>query len=106
MGSKTFGELRTAWDVNDTGPIERARRRPFSYLGYLQLVAPVVRLQDWATVKSHVYTVYNLIGDGNGTWLRSQTTIDRTRCLYTNDLPEKITQSEPIDYFNTAGDQE
>lgn len=82
-------------------------RKPFAYLGYLQLVAPVVRLQDWATVKSHVYTIYNLVGD-DGTppiWLRSQTTIDRTRCLYTNDLPEKIVHTEPISYFNAVTDQ-
>lgn len=82
-------------------------RRPFAYLGYLQLVAPVVRLQDWATVKSHVYTMYNLVGDNSTPpiWLRSQTTIDRTRCLYTNDLPEKIVHTEPISYFNAVSDQ-
>jgi thiamine pyrophosphate-dependent acetolactate synthase large subunit-like protein len=46
-------------------------------MGFAQMIAPVVRLQDWATVKSHVYTVYNLVGDDNDTWLRSQTTLDR-----------------------------
>lgn len=79
--------------------------RPFAYLGYLQMIAPIVRLQDWVTTKSHVYTVYNLVTDNNGTWLRSQTTIDRTRCLYTNDLPDKITSIDPINYFNVMGDQ-
>jgi hypothetical protein len=80
--------------------------RPFSYVGYLQMIAPVVRLEDWATTKSHVYTAYNLVTDGQGTWLRSQTTFDRTRCLYSNDLPDKITQTEPLNYFNTVGDQQ
>lgn len=106
LGNRTLAELRGIPDPSDTAMPANARRRPFSYIGYLQLIAPVVRLQDWATTRSHVYTVYNLIGDGNGTWLRSQTTIDRTRCLYTNDLPDRITQTEPIDYYNTVGDQQ
>ncbi len=54
----------------------------------------------------HYPDVRYLVGDGNGTWLRSQTTIDRTRCLYTNDLPERIVQTEPMDYFNTVSDQQ
>ncbi len=89
-----------------TGSQTTATLRPFSYLGYLQMIAPIVRLEDWATTKSHVYTVYNLVGDGQGTWLRSQTTFDRTRCLYTNDLPDKITQTEPMSYFNAVNDQQ
>jgi hypothetical protein len=86
--------------------------RPYAYLGFLQLVTPLVRLQDWATVKSHVFTIYTLVGDpgnqddpGDDVWLRSQATVDRTRCLYSNDLPAVITETPPISYYNVVNDQ-
>ncbi len=74
--------------------------KPFAYLGYLHLVAPMVRLQDWATTRSHVYTIYSTVGS-SGVTFRSQVTVDRSRCLYSNDLPVRIAESEPISYFNT-----
>jgi hypothetical protein len=81
--------------------------RPYTYLGFLQLVAPLVRLQDWATVKSHVFTVYSTIGDTvePPVWLRSQVTIDRTNCLYSNDPPRRVAETEPISYYNVIADQ-
>ncbi len=81
-------------------------RYPFAYLGFLQAVAPVVRLQDWATVKSHVYTVYSNISTDTEPriQLRSQVTVDRTRCLYSNDLPERITELAPTSYYNAIED--
>ncbi len=81
--------------------------RPYSYLGYLQLVTPVVRLEDWATVKNHVFTVYATIQSTGQppVAVRTQMTIDRTRCLYNpGDLPERITETEPISYFNAMDD--
>ncbi len=37
--------------------------------------------------------------------VRTQMTIDRTRCLYNPaDLPERITETEPISYFNAVDD--
>jgi len=99
------GLLRQVVDPNNA---TTSGIKPYAYLGYLQLVAPMVRLQDWVTVRSHVYTLYNVVGDTTEppVWLRSQTTIDRTRCLYTNDLPERIVQTEPISYFNAVSDQQ
>ena len=96
----TLGQLR-AWVASDG-------TRPFSYLGYLQLVAPIVRLQDWVTVKNHVFTVYNLVGDTNvpPIQMRTQETVDRTRCLYTADLPERFAVQEPVSYKDVTTDQE
>lgn len=81
--------------------------RPFAYLGYLQLVAPLVRIQDWATVKNHVFTIYSTLGDNGNppVWLRTQVTVDRTRCLYTRDLPAKVAETDPIGYYNAVNDQ-
>jgi hypothetical protein len=79
--------------------------RPYSYMGYLQLVAPLVRLQDWATVKDHVFTIYMTQGDGSGTWTHTEVTVDRTRCLYTNDPPARVAETPPISYYNVVNDQ-
>ena len=81
--------------------------KPYAYVGYLQLVAPLVRLQDWATVKNHVYTIYTTVGDTADppTWMRNQVTVDRTQCLYSNELPKRITETRPIGYFDSINDQ-
>ncbi len=89
------------------GTADDIEARPFSYLGYLQLVAPVVRLQDWATVKNHVFTVYATIRTTSDPQikLRTQVTVDRTRCLYSpNELPVRIAETEPIAYSNAIED--
>jgi hypothetical protein len=98
--SQTIDQLRRWFDPNPPNS------RPFAYLGYLQLVAPIVRLQDWVTVKSHVFTVYATIsttGDPRID-LRTQVTVDRTRCLYSSDLPARIAETEPIAYTNALDD--
>jgi hypothetical protein len=82
--------------------------RPYSYLNYLDLITPLVRLQDWATVKDHVFTIYMTQGDTKAdpqVWTHTEMTVDRTRCLYTNDLPAIVTQTAPISYYNVVGDQ-
>lgn len=102
----TIGNLRRYQYLGTASDLGTAVR-PFAYVGYLQLVAPMVRLQDWATVKSHVFTIYAGIGDaaaGQPIWLRTQVTVDRTRCLYSNDLPERITETAPIGYYNAVDD--
>lgn len=81
--------------------------RPYSYLGYLQLITPVVRLQDWATVKNHAFTIYATIQSTNEPRisLRTQVTVDRTRSLYSpGELPARISELEPIGYFNAKED--
>lgn len=81
--------------------------RPFSYLGYLQLVAPIVRMQDWMTVKNHVFTIYATIQSTGQppVTVRTQVTVDRTRCLYNpSELPERITETPPISYYNMMDD--
>jgi hypothetical protein len=95
-------ELRLAINDLATPPV-----RPFGYLGYLQLVTPIVRLEDWTTVKNHVFTVYATIQSTGQppVAVRTQMTIDRTRCLYNPaDLPERITETEPISYYNAMDD--
>ncbi|MBP7933086.1 MAG: hypothetical protein KA354_00445 [Phycisphaerae bacterium] len=102
----TMGGFRS-YQYETTTDDPTSVQRPFTYLGYLQWIAPLVRLQDWATVKSHVFTIYAVIGDtsaGQPIWLRTQVTVDRTRCLYSNDLPERITETAPIGYYNTVDD--
>jgi hypothetical protein len=81
--------------------------KPFAYLGYLQLVAPMVRVTDWATTRNHAFTVYATVGTTTDpkVWMRTQVTVDRTRCLYTNDMPERVTETEPIGYYNSKDDQ-
>jgi hypothetical protein len=89
------------WTDSATGLIHR----PFSYLGYQHLIAPIVRLQDWATVKSHVYTIYATVSKSSSPpiHMRTQVTVDRTSCLYdTNQLPERISVTEPVSYFATS----
>ena len=89
--------------VEATGGNQATADKPYSYLGYLQILAPVVRMQDWVTVRNHVYTIYSVVGDGS-LWLRSQVTVDRTRCLYTQDLPLRITETPPTGYYNAISD--
>ena len=105
----TLPGLRTAYDSQtyNTPELATIAPRPYSYLGYLQLVTPVVRLQDWATVKNHAYTVYTVVGDTADppVWLRTQTTVDRTRCLYSNELPDRVVVTEPVGYYNAVSDQ-
>ena len=37
--------------------------------------------------------------------VRTQVTVDRTRCLYDpNELPERITETLPISYYNAMDD--
>lgn len=102
LDNPTIEEMRLA--VNDyANPTER----PFSYLGYLQLVTPIVRMQDWMTVKNHVFTIYAVIRSSGQppVTVRTQVTIDRTRCLYSPaDLPERITETPPISYYNAVDD--
>jgi len=101
--NQTLEDLRTR-----TYTVGADTFRPFGYLGYLQLVAPIVRLQDWVTVKSHVYTIYASMGNTSAEppqWLRTQVTVDRTRCLYTKDLPARITKIEPVGYYNATDDE-
>ncbi len=105
----TLPALRLAYDTRtfNTPELARIAPRPFSYLGYLQLVTPVVRLQDWATVKNHAYTIYTVVGDTAEppVWLKTQTTVDRTRCLYSNELPDRVVVTEPVGYHNAVSDQ-
>jgi len=103
----TLGALRDysyrATDASDPNTTVK----PFAYLGYLQLVAPVVRLQDWATVKNHVFTVYATVRSTSDPRidLRTQVTVDRTRCLYNpNELPVRIAETDPIGYYNAMED--
>ncbi len=83
--------------------------RDYAHLGYLQLVTPLVRLQDWATVKDHVFTIYMTQKDpskGNtAVWTHTEVTVDRTRCLYTNDLPAIVAETPPVNYYNVVDDQ-
>ncbi len=99
LTNPTMDQLRKTEDTSTAS-------KPYSYLGFLQAVAPVVRLEDWATVKTHVFTVYSTIGTTTQpeVWLRTQVTVDRTRCFYSNDLPARITNMEPIGYYNAADD--
>lgn len=100
--------------INENHPLHEWRLwvdvnndRPFSYLGYLQLVAPIVRMQDWMTVKNHVFTIYATIQSSGQppVTVRTQVTVDRTRCLYSSsDLPERITETPPISYYNAVDD--
>lgn len=100
--------------INESHPLHEWRLwadsnnvRPFSYLGYLQLVTPIVRMQDWMTVKNHVFTIYATIQSSGQppVTVRTQVTVDRTRCLYNpNDLPERITETPPISYYNAVDD--
>jgi hypothetical protein len=93
-------------DVLRNTLVSTSTNKPFSYLGYLQLVAPVVRLQDWVTVKNHVFTIYATVSTTTQPQIqmRTQVTIDRTRCLYSNELPARISEMEPIGYYNAADD--
>lgn len=62
---------------------------------YISGVAPLVRMKDWATVKSNVFTVYATVVDvdnSEGT-ARMQLTIDRTRCLYTDEQPAVVVRT-------------
>lgn len=102
LTDQSFGELRNHL-VEATGNNQASADKPYSYLGYLQILAPVVRMQDWVTVRNHVYTIYSVVGDGS-LWLRSQVTVDRTRCLYTQDLPLRITETPPKGYYNAISD--
>lgn len=99
----TIEQMRLAVD-NAGAP----SKRPYAHLGYLQLVAPIVRMQDWTTVKSHVYTVYATIQSTSSQppiTVRTQVTVDRTRCLYQpSELPERITETPPISYYNAMDD--
>ena len=76
-------------------------------MGYLQFVAPLVRIRDWVTAKNHVYTVYVTVQKTTEPTvrLRAQVTVDRTRCLYTSALPERVSEITPIDYYNAVNDQ-
>ncbi|MBN1488564.1 MAG: hypothetical protein JXA69_01500 [Phycisphaerae bacterium] len=80
---------------------------PPSYT-YLEAVAPLVRLTDWATVKNHAYTLYATIGDSSSpqVWIHTQTTVDRTRCMYTFDEPKAVSEILPLGYYNAIADQE
>ncbi len=102
LTDKSLGELRNH-PVEATGGNQATADKPYSYLGYLQLLAPVVRMQDWVTVRNHAYTIYSVVGDGS-LWLRSQVTVDRTRCLYTQDLPLRISETPPTGYYNAISD--
>lgn len=105
---RTLRVLRTYAYNRDTEATTAHYVRPFAYLGYLQAVAPIVRLQDWATVKNHVFTVYAGIGDtanpATPIWMRTQVTLDRTRCLYTDDLPDTVVSTPPTGYYNAISD--
>ncbi len=82
--------------------------KPYSYLNYLQLVTTAVRLEDWATVKDHVYSVYMTQGDMTAdpaVWTHAELTVDCTRCLYSNDLPDRVSETAPISYYNVISDQ-
>lgn len=62
---------------------------------FLSGVVPLVRISDWVTVKSNVFTVYTTVVDreeDDGV-IRSLTTIDRTNTLYTDDMPVVVTQT-------------
>ena len=98
----TLDQLRTA-SYMEAPPNVSTTVKPYSYLGYLQYIAPVVRLQDWVTVKNHVFTLYSTVGK-DGLWVRSQVTVDRTRCLYSNELPVRIAETGPIGYHNAVDD--
>jgi len=102
LSAPTLEELRLAVDHPTTPTV-----RPYSYLGYLQMVTPIVRMQDWMTVKSHVFTIYAVVQSTGQppVTVRTQVTVDRTRCLYNPaDLPERITETPPISYFNAVDD--
>lgn len=102
LSKPSLDELRLAGN-DPTNPTVR----PYSYLGYLQLVAPIVRMQDWMTVKNHVFTIYATIQSSGQppVTVRTQVTVDRTRCLYSSsDLPERITETPPISYYNAVDD--
>ncbi|HSW47069.1 MAG TPA: hypothetical protein VLM89_16010 [Phycisphaerae bacterium] len=100
--TKTLGELR----LHVVNPGNNAVK-PHAYLGWLQFVAPLVRLEDWATVKNHVFTVFATVGDNSDPpmWMRKQMTVDRTACLYKSELPQKITETPPIAYQNAVDDK-
>lgn len=64
-------------------------------INYLDAVAPLVRMTDWVTVKSNVFTVYTTIADReekDGT-IRMVQTIDRTNTLYSDELPVVVSES-------------
>ncbi len=100
LTNPTLAELRVQIRTDDL-------TKPFGYLGYLQMVAPIVRIEDWVTVKSHVFTVYATLQSTTTppVSLRTQVTVDRTQCLVNpTDLPERITETPPISYFNAVDD--
>lgn len=107
-GTSTFLQgnlagMRTFVHTPTSGP----ETRPFSYLGYLHLVTPMVRLQDWATVKNHVFTIHATVRADTDPpiSLRTQVTVDRSRCLYSpNELPVRVSEIEPISYYNAIDD--
>ena len=107
VGPLSLPLLRLFPDPANTGANEGLKHRPLSYMGYMQLVTPLARIQDWATVRGHVFTIYNVVVDSSDppVALRTQTTIDRTRCLYTNDLPNRVLQSDPMSLTNAAADK-
>lgn len=106
---KTLEQVR-AYTYRATSGNDNTYVKPYAYLGYLQMVAPLVRLQDWVTVKNHVFTIYATVGDTSDTqmpiWMRSQLTVDRTNCLYqAGELPRKIIETPAIAYQNAVDDK-
>lgn len=88
----------------ETATDGNTQQRPFGYIGYLQLVAPVVRLQDWVTTRNHAFTIYGSISTTTdpAIHLRMQTTVDRSPCLYGGTATTIVT--EPTGYYNALED--
>jgi hypothetical protein len=105
---KTLEQVRWYSYLKTSGN-ENTRVRPYAYLGWLQFVAPLVRVQDWATVRNHAFTIYASVGDTTDPrlpmWMRKQVTVDRTACLYKDELPQKVTETLPIAYQNAVDDK-
>ncbi|NLX12435.1 MAG: hypothetical protein GXY44_02110, partial [Phycisphaerales bacterium] len=93
---------RHTYEETDGDP--NTRRRPFGYIGYLQMVAPVVRLQDWVTNRNHAFTIYGSISTTTdpAIHLRMQTIVDRSPCLYGGTAT--TIASPPIGYYNALED--
>jgi len=74
---------------------------------YLRAVAMLVSLPEWLTVRGHTYTIYATLIDTQAqppVVMRMQQTVDRTRCLYTDDLPAPIGSRVLVGYSNTMHD--
>lgn len=114
-GVLTVGELANVFfpgiqyeqgSPNTTGALTMVSggvEQPIDFLGG---VKPLVQLGDWLTVKSNTFTIYatavNLADPED--LVRMQWTVDRTRCLYSEELPEVIGEPVVVNYFDPARD--